>query len=96
MKITPEATKLDADPIVCEILASRMFESCPNLRSTRNAATVITATGIDVEIVSPARSPRYAFAAPNTIPNTMPNTMPKKIDLTVNSASDSAAGMYGR
>ena len=58
VKITPEATELEAEPTVCARFASRMLPSCPNRPSTRKAATVITATGIEVEMVSPARRPR--------------------------------------
>jgi len=56
VKMTPEASELDAEPVVCERLASRMVP--PEPRSRRNTATVITATGIEVLTVSPARSPR--------------------------------------
>ncbi len=53
-------------------------------RIARKAATVITAIGIDVEMVSPACKPRYALAAPKTIQNRMPATAA----LRVNSAGD--------
>ena len=39
-----------------------------------NAATVITATGIEVEMVSPARKPKYALAAPKRMPKKIPAT----------------------
>ena len=58
MKITPLATELDADPTVCAVFASRMLLSIRAPRSRRKTATVITATGMDVEIVRPATSPR--------------------------------------
>ena len=58
VKITPLATELEAEPTVCDRFASRILLLTPPARSVRNNATVITATGIDVEIVSPARKPR--------------------------------------
>ena len=58
VKMTPLATELDAEPTVCERLASSRVFWAPSLRSARNTATVITATGIDVEIVRPALRPR--------------------------------------
>jgi hypothetical protein len=58
VKMTPLASELDADPVVCEILVSRIVPRMPTLESARNTATVMTATGIDVLIVSPARKPR--------------------------------------
>ncbi len=58
VKMTPLATELEADPIVCDMLASRIVAGRPTCRSSRKAATVITATGIDVEMVSPACKPR--------------------------------------
>ena len=58
VKMTPLATELEAEPTVCDRLASRMVLVTPPARSVRNSATVITATGIEVEIVRPARSPR--------------------------------------
>ena len=58
VKITPLATELDEEPTVCERLASRMLAEPPSWRSAWKAATVITATGIEVLMVSPARSPR--------------------------------------
>ena len=72
VKITPLATELEAEPTVCDRFASRMLLSTPLARSARKNATVITATGIDVEMVSPARRPRYALAAPNKIPKRIP------------------------
>ena len=58
VKMTPLATELEAEPTVCDRFASRMLLFTPLARSVRNNATVITATGIEVEIVSPARRPR--------------------------------------
>ena len=43
----------------------------------------ITATGIDAETVIPTRSPKYAFAAPNTTAKTIPNIT----DVNVNSGT---------
>jgi hypothetical protein len=51
----PEASDVDAEPIVCARLASRIETREPN---RRGRATVITATGIEVAIVSPTRRPR--------------------------------------
>ena len=87
VKMTPLATELEAEPTVCDMFASRMLLFTPAARSARKSATVITATGIDVEIVSPARRPRYAFAAPNRIPNMIPAISA----LSVASAGDSTA-----
>jgi hypothetical protein len=55
---TPEATEELAEPIVCEVLASRMLCRTPTTPSSRNATTVSTATGIDVLMVRPALRPR--------------------------------------
>lgn len=57
VKIVPEASEELADPMVCDMLASR--RTLPErLRIRRNRATVRTAIGIEVETVSPTRSPR--------------------------------------
>ena len=58
VKITPLATELDAEPTVWEVLASRMLVTDRSRWRLRKAATVSTATGIEVEIVNPTRSPR--------------------------------------
>ena len=58
VKSTPEATDELADPMVCDMLASRMLCLPPMADHTRNATTVSTATGMDVLIVRPALSPR--------------------------------------
>ena len=50
-----------------------------------------TATGIDVEMVSPTLSPRYVLAAPKR----MPNTMPAITALRLNSVMDDSAGTKG-
>ena len=81
VKITPLATELEEEPTVCAMLASSMLAVPPIFLNAWKAATVITATGMDVLIVKPARKPRYAFAAPKR----MPNKTPKNKALTVNS-----------
>jgi hypothetical protein len=58
VKITPLATELEAEPTVWDRLASRMLLRIPPACSARKRATVMTATGMDVEMVSPALSPR--------------------------------------
>lgn len=58
VKSTPEATEELAEPIVCDMFASRMLSRTPTSESSRKATTVSTATGIDVLIVSPAFRPR--------------------------------------
>ena len=58
VKITPLATELEADPTVWDMFASSRVPRTPTRRSRRNAATVMTATGMDVEIVKPAWRPR--------------------------------------
>ncbi len=88
VKMVPVASAVEAEATVCERLASRIvaFE-----RRSRKAATVITAAGIDAETVIPTRSPRYAFAAPNT----MPSTTPVATAFRVNSAVLSGRDMRG-
>ena len=78
---TPEATEELADPMVCDMLLSRMVCRTPNELRARNTTTVSTAAGIEVLIVSPALRPRYVLAAPKTIPRRMPVT----VALNVNS-----------
>ena len=85
VKIVPVAREVDADPMVWERLASRMVPRAP---TSRNSATVITAAGIDAETVRPTRSPRYAFAAPNTMPRSTPATTA----FSVNSATGASVG----
>ncbi len=55
VKIVPLASDVDAEPMVCDRLASRIV---PRARNSRNSATVMTAAGIDAETVSPTRRPR--------------------------------------
>ena len=83
--MTPEANDELAEPVVWERLLSSMVALPVNLPKSRKNPMVITATGMEVETVNPARSPRYAFAAPNK----MPKIIPMITDLTVNSAIDS-------
>ena len=71
MKIVPVASAVEAEPIVCEMFASRIVPFRP---STRKTATVRTAAGIEADTVSPTRRPRYAFAAPKTSPSATPVT----------------------
>lgn len=89
--MTPLATELDAEPIVWDMFDSRMVLRVPKIRIRRNAATVITEIGMEVEIVRPARNPRYALAAPKT----MPSKTPVSPALKVNSAGDSAGEQKG-
>ena len=58
VKMTPLARELDADPVVWEMLVSRILPRIPTCARARKTATVMTATGIDVLIVRPARKPR--------------------------------------
>ena len=55
VKITPEAREVDAEPMVCARLASRMVLFGDTRRKT---ATASTAAGIDAETVRPTRRPR--------------------------------------
>ncbi len=90
VKIVPEASDELAEPIVCDMFASRIIPP-GRLPMTRNAATVSTAMGIDVDTVSPTRRPRYALAAPKRTPKTIPATAARR----VNSATDSLRGDGG-
>ena len=58
VKSIPEATDELAEPIVCDMFASRMLLCAPKARSNRKTTTVNTATGIEVLIVRPAFRPR--------------------------------------
>ena len=59
VKITPEAKDELAEPIVWEMLFSRMVVPLPKRAlEKRKKATVITATGIDVDTVKPAFNPK--------------------------------------
>src|SRR5690606_3859679 len=71
VKITPAASDSPADADVCTMLFSRMFESLKN----RRIAIEITAAGIDADTVSPANSPRYAFAPARITDSRMPRTI---------------------
>ena len=77
MKIAPVASEVDAEPTVWEMFASRIV---PRRPSTVKIATAITAAGIDADTVSPTRSPRYAFAAPNTTPSRTPMTTARAVN----------------
>ena len=55
VKIVPVASDVEAEATVCERLASRIV---PRTRNSRNAATVMTAAGIDADTVMPTRRPR--------------------------------------
>jgi hypothetical protein len=55
VKIVPVASEVEAEPIVCERLASRIVAG---FRRSRKTATVMTAAGIDAETVMPTRRPR--------------------------------------
>ncbi len=55
---TPDATDELAEPIVWDMLLSRIECRRPNDSRIRKVTTVSTATGIDVLIVKPALSPR--------------------------------------
>jgi hypothetical protein len=75
VKMTPEAKDELAEPMVWDMLFSRMVVPLPKRTlEKRKKATVITATGMEVETVRPAFRPRYAFAAPNNIPKMTPET----------------------
>ena len=55
VKIVPLAREVEAEPMVWERLASRIV---PGRRSAEKTATVITAAGMEAEMVSPTRRPR--------------------------------------
>jgi len=69
--IVPVASAVEAEPMVWERFVSRIVARS---RRARKAATVITAAGIEAEMVNPTRNPRYALAAPKTMPSTTPAT----------------------
>ncbi len=54
MKMVPVASAVDAEPMVCDRLASRIVPVAPKRRKT---ATVSTAAGIEAETVIPTRRP---------------------------------------
>ncbi len=58
VKSTPEATDELAEPMVWDILASRMLCLPPKTLAMRKATTVSTATGMEVLMVRPALRPR--------------------------------------
>ena len=55
VKMVPVASAVEAEPMVCAMLASRMVGV---ERSARKTATAITAAGIEAEMVRPTRRPR--------------------------------------
>ena len=88
VKMAPAASDSPADPMVCTIL----FSSILSLRSTKRISPMeMTAAGIDADTVIPTRSPRYAFAAPNTTASMIPRIK----DTTVNSGTTLSAGING-
>ncbi len=58
VKIIPEANEELADPVVCEMLFSRIVEEPSSGLRMRKKATDTTARGIAVLIVNPTRRPR--------------------------------------
>jgi hypothetical protein len=52
--MAPVASEVDAEPIVCEMFASRIVERS---RKARKTTTVITAAGIEAVIVMPTFKP---------------------------------------
>ncbi len=58
VKMTPEAKDELAEPTVWEILFSKMVVLPNRGLAKRKKATVITATGIEVETVRPAFKPK--------------------------------------
>ena len=83
----PAATDSPIDPAVRAMFSSRMVP-LPN----RSTAMPITAAGYVAAIVCPARSPRYAFAAPRTTVITSPSISAR----AVNSFILSDSGTNGR
>ena len=93
VKIVPDASEELALPIVCARFAS---STVPPRAKTRNAATDSTAIGIEVETVSAALSPMYAFAAPKTIPKTSPQATALNVSSAAPLPPCMRAGVYGR
>ena len=58
VNMTPLARELDAEPVVWEMFVSSIDPLTPTADKARKTATVMTATGMDVLIVRPARRPR--------------------------------------
>jgi hypothetical protein len=58
VKTTPEAREEEAEPAVCPMFTSRIELFPIRGRSTANAATMITASGIEVLMVRPTFRPR--------------------------------------
>ena len=55
VKMEPVASEVEAEPMVCDRLASRRVDFWPR---SLNIATVMTAAGIEAETVIPTRRPR--------------------------------------
>jgi hypothetical protein len=75
VKIAPAATDSPIDPAVRAMFSSRIEPL--KIRST---AMPITAAGYVAAIVCPARSPRYAFAAPRITHITRPNSTARRVN----------------
>ena len=55
VKIVPDASDVEAEPMVCDRFASSRV---PAGRTSLKSATVITAAGIEADTVMPTRRPR--------------------------------------
>src|SRR4029077_20793050 len=75
VKIAPAATDSPIDPAV-----RAMFSSSNDPFHARIAAMAITAAGYVAAIVIPARSPRYALAAPRTIVIRSPSNTARRVN----------------
>src|SRR5207247_3070928 len=75
VKMAPAATDSPMDPAVRAMFASGMVR-----RRTRRMAIEMTAAGYVAAIVTPARSPRYALAAPRTTVMTRPMSMARAVN----------------
>jgi len=58
VKMVPEASDDEADPAVCPILTSRIEALPMTGRRAAKAATMMTASGMEVLMVRPTRRPR--------------------------------------
>jgi len=72
VNMVPEASDEDADPVVCAMLFSRIDVLPQIFLVILKNATAMTASGIEVEMVSPTLKPKYAFAVPKKMPNKAP------------------------
>src|SRR3954467_13471469 len=73
----PVASAVGGEPMVWARFVSRMVAG---MRSARNAATAITAAGMEAEMVNPTPRPREALAAPKTMPTTTPAAAALKVN----------------